>query len=154
MSRRICLAFLVASFALGAPTASLAQSSSQAQYQGVAPETQVPSAGGGNGTAGSGGSGVSGTGVTSSGATKSSGGGGKSAAGSANSGATGNGGSTGTATGSSGSQPAPAIAAPSASRATTPFSGGDIALIVLACAGMVGLGIVLRRTTRRDPAGA
>jgi cobalamin biosynthesis Mg chelatase CobN len=151
MSRRICLSLLVASFALGAPTASLAQTSSQAQYQGVAPETQTPIDTGGNGSTGGttgggnsaagGGPGTSATGSTGSGA------------GGTSSGASGNGGNTGTATGSGGSPSSAVGPTPSASRATSPFSGGDILLIVLACASLVGLGIVLRRTTRREPAG-
>src|SRR6478609_3479058 len=86
MSRRICLLFLAASFALAAPATSLAQSSSQAQYQGVAPETSTPVTGsggspgggtssGGNAATGTGGSTATGTGGSTSGASGNGGGG-------------------------------------------------------------------------------
>src|SRR3954452_15950847 len=141
MSRRICLALLVGSFALGAPATSLAQSSSQAQYQGVAPETQTPVTGpGGSGTAGGGAA----NGGTS---------GSNSTGGNATSGASGNGGGAATSTPAGGAQSQP-TASPEASSDTGPFSGGDFVLIVLACACLAGLGLVLRRATRRDPAGA
>ena len=142
MSRRICLALLVASFALGAPATSLAQSSSQAQYQGVAPETQTPVTGPGGGGASSGN--VANGGTDGTGGTAASGG---------TSGASGNGGGAATSTpaGSAQSQP---TASPEASSDTGPFSNGDWLLIVLACAGLTGLGLLLRRSTRREPAGA
>ena len=147
MSRRICLALLVASFALGAPATSLAQSSSQAQYQGVAPETQTP-------VTGPGGSGTSGGNATNGGANGTGGTGGTAASGGGTSGASGNGGGT-TGTGAAGAgQSAQRILAPEASSDTGPFSSGDFVLIVLACAGLAGLGLVLRRATRREPTGA
>jgi cobalamin biosynthesis Mg chelatase CobN len=151
MSRRICLPVLVASFALGAPAASLAQSSSQAQYQGVAPDTQIAN-GAGNGGGTSGGTG-SASGTNASGNGGATNGAGTSSSSSGSSGASGNGGSTGTAAGSGGAGSGSVSASPAASSDTTPFSGGDIALILLACAGLIGLGVVLRRTTRREPAG-
>jgi cobalamin biosynthesis Mg chelatase CobN len=145
MSRRICLALLVASFALGAPATSLAQSSSQAQYQGVAPETQTPVTGpGGSGTAG---------GSAANGGTSGSNSTGGNAANGTTSGASGNGGGAATSTPAGSAQSRP-TASPQASSDTGPFSGGDFVLIVLACAGLAGLGLVLRRATRRDPAGA
>jgi cobalamin biosynthesis Mg chelatase CobN len=145
MSRRICLALLVGSFALGAPATSLAQSSSQAQYQGVAPETQTPVTGpGGGGTAGGSAANGGTSGSNSTGGTAASGG---------TSGASGNGGGAATSTPAGGAQSQP-TASPQASSDTGPFSGGDFVLIVLACAGLAGLGLVLRRATRRDPAGA
>jgi cobalamin biosynthesis Mg chelatase CobN len=147
MSRRICLPLLVTMIALAAPSASPAQTSSQAQYQGVAPETQTPVGGTGNGTnADSGGSAVSGG----SGGGPATGGGSAGSGGSATSGASGNGGTTGGTAAQGGST---AVAAtPSASSDTAPFSGGDWVWIVLACGGLAGLGFVLRRTTR-TPAG-
>ena len=147
MSRRICLPLLAASFALLVPSASLAQSSSQAQYQGVAPETQTPVTGGGNvtgtggrTTGGSGGASATGTG----GSTQTSGG---------TSGASGNGGGGASAPASAGTKAAPVVKLPEASSDTSPFSGGDIVLVVVALAALAGLGIVLRRSTRA-PAGA
>jgi hypothetical protein len=145
MSRRIGLALLVGSFALGAPATSLAQSSSQAQYQGVAPETQTPVTGpGGSGTAG---------GSAANGGTSGANSTGGNAANGATSGASGNGGGAANSTPAGGAQSQP-TASPEASSETGPFSGGDWVLIVLACAGLAGLGLVLRRATRRDPAGA
>ena len=44
-------------------------------------------------------------------------------------------------------------ATPSASNSTSPFSSGDFVWIVLACAGLAGLGFVLLRMTRNEPAG-
>jgi cobalamin biosynthesis Mg chelatase CobN len=147
MSRRICLALLVASFALGAPATSLAQSSSQAQYQGVAPETQTPVTGpGGSGT---GGGNATNGGANGTGGTAATGGGT-----SGTSGASGNGGGAATSTPAAGSAQSRPTASSQASSDTGPFSGGDFVLIVLACAGLAGLGLVLRRATRRDPAGA
>src|SRR3954469_4890247 len=145
MSRRICLPLLVGSFALGAPATILAQSSSQAQYQGVAPETQTPVTGPG-GSATAGGSAADGgtSGSNSTGGTAASGG---------TSGASGNGGGAATSTPAGGAQSQP-TASPEASSDTRPFSEGDWLLIVLACAGLTGLGLLLRRSTRREPAGA
>ena len=149
MSRRTCLPLLAASFALAVPAASLAQSSSQAQYQGVAPETQTPVTGSGNvaggggttgGSAGSTGSSATGTG----GSTQTSGG---------TSGASGNGGGGASAPAAGGTKAAPVVKLPEASSDTSPFSGGDIVLVGVALAALAGLGIVLRRSTRA-PAGA
>jgi hypothetical protein len=144
----------------------MAQSSSQAQYQGVAPETQLPvtgnggggTSGGGNGTAvtgtGGGGSTNGGAGTAATGSTQSNNsnsdsatGGGRPVSGGnrGTSGAAGNGGPSATAT-------QPKVALPDASSSTSPFSGGDILWIVLAIAGLTGLGLLLRRTTRRSPA--
>src|SRR4051812_22109947 len=146
MRRRICLPLLAASIALGAPAAGHAQSSSQAQYQGVAPETQTPVTGGGPGGNGTTAGNVAGGGkATGSGGTATSGGG--------TSGASGNGGGGASAPASSAGQPAQTVAAPKASRDTALFSGGDILLIVLGCLALAGLGIVLRRSTHREPAG-
>ena len=143
MSRRICLALLAGSLALGAPATSLAQSSSQAQYQGVAPETQTP-------VTGPGGSGTSGGNATNGGAN---GTGGTAATSGGTSGASGNGGGA-AGTGAAGAgQSVQRAVSPEASSDTGPFSGGDFVLIVLACAGLAGLGLVLRRATRREPAG-
>src|SRR3954466_4577167 len=113
MSRRICLALLVGSFALGAPATSLAQSSSQAQYQGVAPETQTPVTGPG-GSATAGGSAADGgtSGSNSTGGTAASGG---------TSGASGNGGGAATSTPTRRAQ-AHAHAFPDGSSDTRPFS--------------------------------
>jgi hypothetical protein len=146
MSRRTCLPLLAASFALAAPSAGLAQSSSQAQYQGVAPETQTPVTGGGNVTGGGGGAtgGSSGSGATGTGGSAQTGGG--------TSGASGNGGGA-SAPVSGGTNATPAVKLPEASSDTSPFSGGDIVLIVVALAALAGLGLVLRRSTRRAPAG-
>jgi hypothetical protein len=143
MRRRICL--VVGLAALAVPASGWAQSSSQAQYQGVAPETQIP-VGGPGGTAGSGG-------VVTSG-----GGGGSHATG------------TGRPVSGAGSHPAggdgtvlttkkqgggtTGLSLPSASSSTSPFGGGDIVLIVLAVVGLVALGLVLRRGTRHTPSGA
>jgi hypothetical protein len=63
------------------------------------------------------------------------------------SGAAGNGGPSATAA-------QPKVALPDASSSTSPFSGGDILWIVLAIAGLTGLGLLLRRTTRRSSAAA
>ena len=151
MSRRICPLLLAVSFALAAPAVSLAQSSSQAQYQGVAPETSTPVTGSG-GSPGAGGS----AGTTSNG-----GGGGNAATGTGGSNATGAGGK-GTTSGASGNggsgASAPAASSgsvtvtPEASSDTAPFSGGDFVWIIVACAGLAGLGFALRRATR-SPAG-
>ena len=146
MSRRICLLFIVASFALAAPATSLAQSSSQAQYQGVAPETSTPitgsggTPGGGNGTTPSGG-GTAGTGgstATGSGGTTS--------------GASGNGGGGANAPAATGGQFTPPAVTPNASSETAPFSGSDWLWIVIALAALTGLGFLLRSATRA-PAG-
>jgi cobalamin biosynthesis Mg chelatase CobN len=148
MSRRLCLPLLAASFALAVPSASLAQSSSQAQYQGVAPETQTPVTGGGSVTGGgtTGGSGGSsgGSATGTGGATQTSGG---------TSGASGNGGAGASTPASGGTNAAPAVKLPEASSDTSPFSSGDIVLIVVALAALAGLGLVLRRSTGRSPAG-
>jgi cobalamin biosynthesis Mg chelatase CobN len=146
MSRRICLPLLAASFALAVPSASLAQSSSQAQYQGVAPETQTPVTGGGNVTGGGGTTGGSsgGSATGTGGATQTSGG---------TSGASGNGGAGASTPASGGTNAAPAVKLPEASSDTSPFSSGDIVLIVVALAALAGLGLVLRRSTGRSPAG-
>jgi cobalamin biosynthesis Mg chelatase CobN len=151
MSRRICLPLLAASFALAVPSASLAQSSSQAQYQGVAPETQTPVTGGGNVTGGGGTSG-GGTAGGSSG-TSATGTGGSAQTSGGTSGASGNGGGGASTPASGGTNAAPAVALPKASSDTSPFSGGDIVLLVVALAALAGLGFVLRRSTRA-PAGA
>jgi hypothetical protein len=149
MSRRICLLFLAVFFALAVPAASLAQSSSQAQYQGVAPETSTPVTGSG-GSPGAGGSAA----TTSNGSvTSATGTGGSNATGSGKgttSGASGNGGSgaSAPATTSGGVT----VVTPEASSDTAPFSGGDFVWIILACAGLAGLGLALRRATR-SPAG-
>jgi hypothetical protein len=124
----------------------MAQSSSQAQYQGVAPETQLPVTGtGGGGTAGGSGVVASGGGSTQGNGSNSATGGGRpvSGANGGTSGAAGNGGPTAAQ---------PKIALPDASSSTSPFSGGDILWIVLAIAGLTGLGLLLRRTTHRSPA--
>jgi hypothetical protein len=148
MSRRTCLISLAASFALAAPATSLAQSSSQAQYQGVAPETRIPVAGGGNGNGTPNGpSGTTSSGAaTTNGATKSSGS-------SGTSGASGNGGPLNGVPVAGGAKSTPHIPAPSASSDTMPFTSSDIVLLVLAVVAMAGLGILLRRSTRA-PAGA
>jgi hypothetical protein len=149
MSRRICVPLLVTSFALAMPAATMAQSSSQAQYQGVAPETRSPvtgTAGGGPGGGGSAGGNVAGGGGAATGT------GGSSGA-SNSSGASGNGGNTGTAAAPTGTQPGPAIAAPTASSDTAPFTGGDIVLIVVGIISLAAMGFALRRGTRA-PAGA
>src|SRR3954451_11795399 len=146
MSRRICLALLVASFALGAPATSLAQSSSQAQYQGVAPETRTP-------VTGTGGGGPS-SGNAANGATNGTGGTAAPKGGtSGTSGASGNGGPAATAPAGAG-QSAQRAVPPEASSDTGPFSNGDWLLLALACAGLTGLALLLRRSTRREPAGA
>ena len=149
MSRRICL--LAASLAFAAPAASLAQSSSQAQYQGVAPETSTPVTGsGGSNGAGSNGTTPSGTGGSATGTGGSSQPGGSGST----SGASGNGGGSGGAnvSGATGGQFTPP-AVSNASTSTAPFSGGDWVWIVIALAALVGLGFLLRRATR-TPAGA
>lgn len=146
MRRRICLA--VGLVALAVPASSWAQSSSQAQYQGVAPETQLPVTGSGGGPSAGGGIGTTsgGPGNTATGGGRPvSGGNGTAAKGGGGAGATGN----GTTGGGAGT---PAVSLPDASKSTSPFSGGDILLIVLAIAGMTGLGLLLRRSTRRSPA--
>jgi hypothetical protein len=146
MRRRICLA--VGLVALAVPASGMAQSSSQAQYQGVAPETQLPvtGTGGGGGTAGGSGVVTSGGGSTQGNGSNSATGGGRPVSGAkgGTSGAAGNGGPTATAQSK--------IALPNASSSTSPFSGGDILWIVLAIAGLTGLGLLLRRTTHRSPA--
>jgi cobalamin biosynthesis Mg chelatase CobN len=125
----------------------MAQSSSQAQYQGVAPETQLPGTGTGGGGSTNGGAGTAATGSTQSNNSNSATGGGRPVSGGnrGTSGAAGNGGPSATAT-------QPKVALPDASSSTSPFSGGDILWIVLAIAGLTGLGLLLRRTTRRSPA--
>src|SRR5207248_2700187 len=126
----ICL--VVGLVALTVPASGWAQSSSQAQYQGVAPETQLPVTGSGSGGAG-------GTVVTGGGGTQATGG--STAGGSSGtSGASGNGGAGASNTG--GAKGHAPLATPSASSSTSPFSGGDILLIVLAAAGLVVLGFV------------
>jgi hypothetical protein len=151
MSRRTCLPILVASFALAAPSTSLAQSSSQAQYQGVAPETQTPVTGGGT-TTGGGTSGGSGGGNVAGGG-GGSGTGGSTATGGGTSGTSGNGGPLSGEPAAGGAKRNPAISVPSASSDTMPFTTGDIVLLILGAVAMVGLGLVLRRTTHRAPAG-
>ena len=149
MSRRICLLLLAASFALAAPAATFAQSSSQAQYQGVAPETSTPVTGGG-GTPGAGSTGT----TSGSGGSSATGTGGSTATGGTTSGASGNGGSGANApTASGGGQFTPPAVTPSASTDTAPFTGGDWVWIAIALACLVGLGLLLRRATR-TPAGA
>ncbi|HET8537193.1 MAG TPA: hypothetical protein VFL73_08455 [Solirubrobacteraceae bacterium] len=147
MRRRICLA--VGLVALSVPATGWAQSSSQAQYQGVAPETQLPVTGTGGGGSTNGGAGTAATGSTQSNNSNSDSatGGGRPVSGGnrGTSGAAGNGGPSATAT-------QPKVALPDASSSTSPFSGGDILWIVLAIAGLTGLGLLLRRTTRRSPA--
>src|SRR5438874_4750510 len=117
MSRRICLACITALIALGAPAAGLAQTSSQAQYQGVAPETQTPVGGAGNGGAGGAGS-AGGNATGGGGSTTSSGG----SASGGTSGASGNGGALSGVPAAGGAKSNPAIPAPSASSDTTLFS--------------------------------
>jgi cobalamin biosynthesis Mg chelatase CobN len=145
MRRRICLA--VGLVALSVPASGWAQSSSQAQYQGVAPETQLPVTGTGGGGSTNGGAGTAATGSTQSNNSDSATGGGRPVSGGnrGTSGAAGNGGPSATATQTK-------VALPDASSSTSPFSGGDILWIVLAIAGLTGLGLLLRRTTRRSPA--
>ena len=146
MRRRICLA--VGLVALSVPASGWAQSSSQAQYQGVAPETQIPVTGNGGGATSGGGNGaaVSSGGTQGNGSNSATGGGRPVSGGNGgNSGAAGNGSTSGTAA-------QPKVALPDASSSTSPFSGGDILWIVLAIAGLTGLGLLLRRTTRRSPA--
>jgi cobalamin biosynthesis Mg chelatase CobN len=152
MSRRTCLPLLAASFALAVPSASLAQSSSQAQYQGVAPETQTPVTGSGN-IAGGGGTTGGSAGSSDGSGSSATGTGGSSQTGGATSGASGNGGGGASAQESGGTKAAPAVSLPKASSDTSPFSGGDIVLVVVALAALAGLGLVLRRSTRA-PAGA
>lgn len=144
MRRRICLA--VGLVALSVPASSGAQSSSQAQYQGVAPETQLPVTGTGGGPSG-GLATVTGSGSTQGNGASSATGGGRPVSG-------GNGAGGGSAANGGGGTTAsqPKLALPDASSSTSPFSGGDIALIVIAIAGLTGLGLLLRRTTRRSPA--
>jgi cobalamin biosynthesis Mg chelatase CobN len=142
MRRRICLA--VGLVALSIPASGWAQSSSQAQYQGVAPETQLPVTGTGGGSGTSGGAAVT-SGGNQSGSNQATGGGrplsgvGRGGNGSATNGA-----------GSTDSQTK--VALPDASSSTSPFSGGGILWIVVAIAGLTGLGLLLRRTTHRSPA--
>jgi hypothetical protein len=145
MRRRICLA--IGLVALAVPASGMAQSSSQAQYQGVAPETQLPVTGTGGGGGTSGGAAVTGGGtVQSKGGSNTATGGGRPVSG-------GNGAGSGTSANGGGAATAqPRIALPSASSSTSPFSGGDFAWIVLAIIGLTGLGLLLRRTTRRSPA--
>jgi hypothetical protein len=148
MRRRICLA--VGLVALAVPASGWAQSSSQAQYQGVAPETQVPITGGG-GPAGGGGAAVTGTG----GGTTATGGG-RPTSGRPTKATAGKGGNSTspTSTANRGGTKAPVVSLPSASSSTSPFGGSDIVLIVLAVIGLVALGLVLRRGTRHTPSGA
>src|SRR6478735_4568827 len=150
MSRRICLLFLAASFALASPATSLAQSSSQAQYQGVAPETSTPVTGSG-GTPGGGTTGGSSNGGNS--GTTGTGGSNAAGTGGSTSGASGNGGSGASAPTTGGSPFTPPAVTPTASSDTAPFTGGDWVWIAIALAALVGLGFLLRRATR-TPAGA
>ena len=143
MRRRICLA--IGLVALTVPASGWAQSSSQAQYQGVAPETQIPVSGGG-GTTGGGGSAATPTGAGST-AT----GGGRPVSGVGRGGGGTAAAPPGSSSGSSGAQ-APAVSLPSASTSTSPLGGSDILLVVLAIAACTGLGLLLRRTTHRAPA--
>lgn len=142
MSRRICIACLAGVLASAAPAvAGVNYTSSETQYQGVLPEATATGApGGGTGPGANGGA---------------TGAGGNGANGTTNAGnGAGAGSSTpGTAPGAKGSGGSSAGAsAASADSATRPFSGGDILLAVLAAAGLLALGIVLRRSTRREPA--
>ena len=141
MSRRICLLVVAVSFALAAPAATFAQSSSQAQYQGVAPETSTPVTGSG-GTPGGGTTAAGGSGTTSSGTGGSTQTGG-SQNGGTTSGASGNGGG-----GASAPQFSPPAVTPSGSSQTAPFSGGDWIWIVIALAALTGLGFLLRYAMR------
>jgi len=144
MRRRICLA--VGLVALAVPATGSAQSSSQAQYQGVAPETQLPVTGNGGGPGTSGGGGAVVTGGSRSGGSGSATGGGRPVSGQDR-------GKNGAATSGGGDTSAqPKLALPQASSSTSPLSGGDIVLIVLAAVGLTGLGLLLRRSTRRSPA--
>jgi hypothetical protein len=144
MRRRICLA--VGLVALAVPATGSAQSSSQAQYQGVAPETQLPVTGNGGGSGPSGGGGAVVTGGSQSGGSGSATGGGRPVSGQGR-------GKNGAATsGGTGTTAQPKVALPQASSSTSPLSGGDIVLIVLAAIGLTGLGLLLRRSTRRSPA--
>src|SRR6478609_881715 len=140
MSRRICLPLVVV-FALVAPATSLAQSSSQAQYQGVAPETSTPVTGSG-GSTGGGTTSSGGSGTTSSGTGGSTQTGGAKGSGTT-SGASGNGGG-----GASAPQFSPPAVTPSASTQTAPFSSGDWIWIVIALAALTGLGFLLRYAMR------
>jgi len=141
MSRRICLLVVAVSFALAAPAATFAQSSSQAQYQGVAPETSTPVTGSG-GSTGAGTTSSGGSGTTSSGTGGSTQTGG-SQNGGTTSGASGNGGG-----GASAPQFSPPAVTPSGSSQTAPFSGGDWVWIVIALAALTGLGFLLRYALR------
>jgi cobalamin biosynthesis Mg chelatase CobN len=144
MRRRICLA--VGLVALAVPATGSAQSSSQAQYQGVAPETQLPVTGNGGGSGTSGGGGAVVTGGSQSGGSSSATGGGRPVSGQGR-------GKNGAATsGGTGTTAQPKVALPQASSSTSPLSGSDIVLIVLAAIGLTGLGLLLRRSTRRSPA--
>ena len=145
MRRRICLA--VGLVALAVPATGSAQSSSQAQYQGVAPETQAPITGGGAGSGTSGGAGAVVTGGSQNGGSGSATGGGRPVSGK------GRGGNGAGSNGSNGGTTAQTnVALPQASSSTSPLSGGDIVLVVLAAIGLTGLGLLLRRSTRRSPA--
>jgi hypothetical protein len=143
MRRRICLVFGLV--ALAVPASGWAQSSSQAQYQGVAPETQLPVTGTGGGSGTSGGAAAVPGGSQSNGSNQATGGGRPVSGGSR----TGADGDVLTTTKHSGTTQ---VALPDASSSTSPFSGGDILWIVLAIAGLTGLGLLLRRTTHRSPA--
>lgn len=147
MSRRICLLVLAVSFALAAPAATFAQSSSQAQYQGVAPETSTPVTGSGGSP---GGGGTTGGGTTSGGSAT--GTGGSAHTGGTTSGASGNGGSGASAPASAPGDVVSKVATPDASNDTSAFSGTDILWFVVALAGLTGLAFLLRRT-KRTPAG-
>lgn len=144
MRRRICLA--VGLVALAIPATGMAQSSSQAQYQGVAPETQLPVTGSGGGGSTNGGAGTAATGSTQSNGSNSATGGGRPVSGGNRDGAGSSSGGGATAT------PQTKVALPQASSSTSPLSGGDIVLVVLAAIGLTGLGLLLRRSTRRSPA--
>jgi hypothetical protein len=144
MRRRICLA--VGLVALSIPASGWAQSSSQAQYQGVAPETQLPVTGTGGGSGTSGGNGAAVTGGANQSGSNQATGGGRPVSGKDR----GRNGSNANGGGAATSQPK--VALPDASSSTSPFSGGDILWIVLAIAGLTGLGLLLRRTTHRSPA--
>jgi hypothetical protein len=145
MRRRICLA--VGLVALAVPATGSAQSSSQAQYQGVAPETQLPVTGNG------GGPGTGGGAAATSGAQSTATGGGRPVSGGNRGSKATGGGTRATGTGTAGPTSAqPKVALPQASSSTSPLSGGDIVLVVLAAIGLTGLGLLLRRSTRRSPA--
>jgi hypothetical protein len=143
MRRRICLVFGLV--ALAVPASGWAQSSSQAQYQGVAPETQLPVTGTGGGSGTSGGAAAVPGGSQSNGSNQATGGGRPVSGGNRP-------GADGDVVTTTKHGDATKVALPDASSSTSPFSGGDILWIVLAIAGLTGLGLLLRRTTHRSPA--